>query len=161
MGALSDWSWIESPSGQHLDGQQRPEQDDAFESTQRSSQECNFVRTEPAASINVIDEKDQSVRDCCELRSYSSLHVRLTMMPHVINVLHQNCQRHQMTSVRIITTFQSSGTRSACSKFHENPHPSVKRLLMPEKTLELLGNENGVLWVVSVCLVGVGGVWHR
>ena len=34
--------------------------------------------------------------------------------------------------------FQSSGTRSACSKFHENPHPSVKRLLMPEKALELL-----------------------
>jgi len=39
-----------------------------------------------------------------------------------------------MTSVRIINC-RLSGT---WSKFHENPHPSVKRLLMPEKALELL-----------------------
>ena len=47
-----------------------------------------------------------------------------------------------MTSVRIITLdCRLSETRS---KFHENPHPSVKRVLMPEKALELLRSWNGV-----------------
>lgn len=104
--ASSDWSCIESPSGQHPDGQQRPEQDDANTSSNRRKGvhknailcEQNLLRR----SMWSMRRTNRSVTVANCDHTYSSLHVRLTMMPHVINVLHQNCQRHQMTSVRII-----------------------------------------------------------
>ena len=65
-----------------------------------------------------------------------------------------------MTSVRIIT-------QKCCQEpgrnFTRNPHPSVKRLLMPEKLLESVGKREWILrivWVVceSVCLSRVPGI---
>jgi hypothetical protein len=113
----SDWPEIENPSTDNTpmvnhDYQNRNQH--FFESTQTKFTNASICEEGSAMIIQCLDRWEEIGR--WPLRSYSILHVRLTMMPHFINVLHQNCHRQQMTSVRIINHHNSECTGSSPQK---------------------------------------------
>jgi hypothetical protein len=99
MGTSSDWSKIKkSPYGQHPDGQihvmtaRARRRQRIFESIQTKHTDTSIWEEESVVLIDCFDRWEETIGLWC-LRSLLTLHVRLTMMPHFINVLHQNCHK--------------------------------------------------------------------
>ena len=145
MGTSSDWSKIKkSPCGQHPDGQihvmttRARRRQRIFEPIQTKHTDTSICEEESVVLVDCFDRWEETI-GLWFLRSLLPLHVRLTMMPHFINVLHQNCHRQQMTSVRIIHWLAISET-TKFSIAQEDSSERIASKLFDAQAKKLLEN---------------------